>query len=50
MKNGVWEGEGRDGGEINDMDLHVQTEPPSCVLAYVCLHVCVKDAAALLDI
>lgn len=37
-------------GEINDMDLHVQTELPPCVCIYVCLHVCIGGAAALLDI
>lgn len=41
MKNGVWEGEGRAGegeGGINDMDLHVQTEPASCVCVFACVH------------
>ena len=44
-------GRRREGGrEINDMDLHVQTEPPPCVCMNVCLRVCVGGVAALLDI
>ena len=45
-------GRGEGGGEINDMDLHVQTEPPSCVCAcvFACVCVCLGGAAALLDI
>ena len=47
MKNGVWEGEERDGGEINDMDLHVQTKPLRRVCACVCVCVYVRGFACL---